>query len=106
MTRVVQLHDIAHARAGDKGNRLSISVIAYAPEFWPAILEQVTAERVRLLFGHRGVTEVVRYVLPKIQALNFVIEDALEGGVNSSLNVDTHGKTNSFHVLGLSVVLP
>lgn len=102
----VELHEIAHARAGDKGNRLNVSVIAYGPEVWPILLEQVTEERVHRLFRHRGATKVKRYVLTKLQALNFVIDDVLEGGVNASLNVDTHGKTNSFRVLSLEVTVP
>ena len=102
----VELHEIAHARAGDKGNRLNVSVVAYDPEVWPILLEQVTEERVHQLFRHRGATKVQRYVLTKLQALNFVIDDVLEGGVNASLNVDTHGKTNSFRVLSLEVTVP
>ena len=93
---VVPLHEIAHGRAGDKGNRSNISVIAYVPEAYPFILEQVTAERVHGLFAHRGATAVVRYELPKLAAINLVIDDVLEGGVNGSLNLDGHGKTLSF----------
>ncbi len=99
----VRLHEIAHGRAGDKGNRLNVSVVAYHPELWPVILEQVTEERVHALFRHRGATRVVRYALPNLCALNFVIDEVLEGGVNSSLNLDIHGKTNSFRVLGMEV---
>jgi hypothetical protein len=103
----VRLHEIAHARAGDKGNRLNISVIAYAQDdAWQIIREQVTTERVHELFRHRGASRVVRYELPKLQALNFVIDDVLEGGVNSALNVDTHGKTNSFRLLDLALSVP
>ncbi len=98
-----RLHEIAHGRAGDKGNRLNVSVIAYHPELWPVILDQVTEERVHALFRHRGATRVVRYALPNLHALNFVIDEVLEGGVNSSLNLDIHGKTNSFRVLGMEV---
>jgi hypothetical protein len=103
MTRLITmpLHEIAHARAGDKGNRLNISVIAYCSSVWPAILAQVTEERVREKFAHRGDVDVKRYVLSNLEALNFVIDNALEGGVNSSLNVDTHGKTNAFLLLDL-----
>ncbi len=97
------LHAIAHGRAGDKGNRLNVSVIAHEPEYWPILLEQVTEERVRDLFAHRLVTEVRRYEVPRLKALNFVIEDALEGGVNSSLGIDTHGKSLAYLVLGLTV---
>lgn len=100
------LHAIAHGRAGDKGNRLNVSVIAHEPEYWPILREQVTAERIVDLFAHRKVVEVRRYEVPRLGALNFVIEDALEGGVNSSLGIDTHGKTLSFLVLGMSVEVP
>lgn len=102
----VKLHEIAHGRAGDKGNRLNISVIAYSPQGWQVIREQVTGERVLELFRHRGASRVVRYELPQLQALNFVIDDVLEGGVNSALNVDTHGKTNSFRLLHLAISVP
>lgn len=102
----IKLHDLAHARAGDKGNRLNISVIAYSADAWPFLLEQVTAARVEELFKHRGASRVVRYELPKLHALNFVIDDVLEGGVNSGLALDTHGKTNSFRLLGLTLLVP
>jgi hypothetical protein len=102
----IALHEIAHARAGDKGNRLNVSVIAYHPDLWPIIREQVTEARIHDLFRHRGATQVVRYELPNLTALNFVIDDVLEGGVNSSLNLDIHGKSNSFRVLGLDIEIP
>lgn len=102
----VPLHAIAHGRAGDKGNRLNVSVIAYHPDAWPLLLEQVTEERVLSLFTHRGARRARRYELPQLQALNFVIDDALEGGVNSALCLDTHGKTSSFLVLGIHVEVP
>jgi hypothetical protein len=103
--RVIRLplHRIAHGRAGDKGNRLNISVIAYRAEAWPVLLAEVTEARVLALFSHRGATRVTRYVLPRLHALNLVIDDALEGGVNSSLGLDAHGKTSAFRVLDLSV---
>lgn len=75
----VPLHDIAHGRSGDKGNRLNISVIAYRPEAWPILVREVTEARVLAMFAHRGASRVTRYVLENIQALNFVIDDALEG---------------------------
>jgi hypothetical protein len=99
----VKLHAIAHGRSGDKGNRLNVNIIAYDELHWPILRDQVTSERVAALFAHRGVTEVRRYELPQLYALNFVIEDALEGGVNSSLAVDTHGKCLSYLVLGMDV---
>ena len=96
----VPLHAVAHARAGDKGNRSNISVIPYLPGAFTYLVEQVTEERMRGVFAHRGATGVKRYVLPKLPAMNFVIDNALEGGVNSSLGLDGHGKALSFLVLG------
>jgi hypothetical protein len=105
-SRIVSLHQIAHGRSGDKGNRLNINVIAYEPRHWLVLLAEVTEERVAALFAHRGVTKVTRYELPRLAALNFVIEDALEGGVNSSLGVDSHGKCLSYLVLGMEIPVP
>ena len=102
----VRLHQIAHGRSGDKGNRLNVNIIAYDPRHWPVLETEVTAERVAALFAYRGVTQVTRYELPRLGALNFVIEDALEGGVNSSLGLDTHGKCLSYLVLGMDVRVP
>ncbi|HEX4986175.1 MAG TPA: hypothetical protein VFV71_08925 [Burkholderiales bacterium] len=96
----VPLHAVAHARAGDKGNRSNVSVIAYRPEAFPLLVEQVTEARVLAVFAPRGATAVKRHVLPKLPAMNFVIDGALEGGVNASLGLDGHGKALSFLVLG------
>lgn len=99
----VPLHEVAHGRAGDKGNRLNISVIPYKPEAWPLLAEQLTEARVLEVFRHRGATAVRRYEMPRINAFNFVIDDVLEGGVNTALNLDGHGKTMSFRLLALPV---
>jgi hypothetical protein len=96
----VPLHAVAHARAGDKGNRSNISVIPYRPEAFALLVEQVTEERVLAVFAHKGATAVRRHVLPKLPAMNFVIDNALEGGVNASLCLDGHGKALSFLLLG------
>ena len=96
----VPLHAIAHGRAGDKGDASNISVIAYRAEAWEAISDQVTVARVLALFAPLGATSVRRYELPNLMALNFVIENALGGGVNASPAVDRHGKTLSFLALG------
>ena len=101
-----RLHELAHARAGDKGNRSNISLIPYKAEAYPYLLEQVTEQRVLSLFAHKGATKVIRYELPNLPALNFVIDDVLEGGVNASLNLDQHGKTLSYLLLTLSVSAP
>lgn len=97
MTR--PLHDIAHGRAGDKGDTSNISVIAYRAEDWPLIEAEVTAKKVEALFTRYGTVIVRRYTLPKLHALNFVIENALGGGVNASLALDRHGKTLSSFLL-------
>lgn len=102
----VPLHEIAHGRAGDKGNRCNISVIAFDPVAWPVLLAQVTPDRVRALFAHRGTTGVTRHELPRLAALNLVIDDVLEGGVNGALNLDGHGKTLAYHLLALEVEVP
>lgn len=96
----VPLHAVAHGRAGDKGNRSNISVIPYLRETFPYLQDQLTEARVLDLFRHKGATGVRRYELPRLPALNFVIDDALEGGVNGALCQDMHGKTLSFLLLG------
>ena len=100
------LHAFAHARAGDKGERGNISVIPYDEEAWEMLLEQVTEARVLELFAHRGATAVRRHELPTLKALNFVIDDVLQGGVNGSLNLDGHGKSLSFRLLEMPVRMP
>jgi hypothetical protein len=101
MNRIeVPLHAVAHARAGDKGNRSNISVIPYRAEAFATLVEQVTEERMLAVFAHKGATAVKRYLLPRLPAMNFVIDNALEGGVNASLGLDGHGKALSFLVMG------
>ena len=99
----VPLHSLAHARTGDKGNRSSISVIAYDARDWALLVEQVTESRVAALFAHRGPSHVQRYLLPRLCAMNFVLDDVLDGGVNGSLNLDTHGKCLSSLLLSLPI---
>lgn len=103
----VPLHAVAHGRAGDKGNRSNISVVPYMPQAYALLVEQITEDKVLALFAHKGASSVTRYELPNLLALNFVIDDALEGGVNGALNLDLHGKTLSFLLLGeLEVTVP
>lgn len=102
----VPLHLIAHGRTGDKGDRSNISVFAYRPEVFPLIVEQLTEARVADAFRDRRPTAVKRYLLPKLHGMNFVIDGVLDGGVNDSLNLDTHGKTLVFRVLELEVEVP
>jgi hypothetical protein len=103
--RTVPLRSLAHGRTGDKGNRSNISVIAYRAEDFDRLVEQVTEERVAAVFAHRQPTRVKRYLLPKLAAMNFVIDDVLDGGVNGSLNLDAHGKALVFLLLDLPITL-
>ena len=102
----VRLHEVCHARTGDKGNRLNVSLIPYHSEAFEYLREQVTEARVLALFSHRGATGVRRFELPNLPAFNFVIDDVLQGGVNASLNLDGHGKSLSFLMLTLEVTVP
>jgi hypothetical protein len=101
----VLLHSLAHARTGDKGDRSCISVIAYEARHWETLVDQVTEGRVADLFAHRRPSSVTRYLLPKLHAMNFVLDDVLDGGVNGSLNLDTHGKCLSSLLLTLPITL-
>ena len=106
VTQPIELHRIAHSRTGDKGGTANISLIAYKPEIFPLLVEQVTEEKVRELFRHRNPSSVRRYILPKIGAMNFVLENVLDGGVNDSLNLDSHGKTLSYLLLSMKIEVP
>lgn len=93
------LRDIAHTRTGDKGNRSTLSVIAYDPKDFALLEQQLTAERVRAHFAGLVNGPVERYDLPQLGALNFVMHNALGGGVTRSLALDAHGKCLSAHLL-------
>ena len=97
------LREVAHARAGDKGDRSNISLFVYEPRHFEAVKAQVTAERLKEAFPGLLRGTVKRYELPQLHGLNFVMDRALEGGVNESLNLDSHGKSFSFLLLGLEV---
>lgn len=100
----MKLREIAHSRTGDKGNISNISVIAYDAEDYELLREQVTAARVKAHFAGVVQGEVVRYELPNLAALNFVMDQALGGGVTRSLALDAHGKTLSSALLDLDIV--
>jgi len=106
MSRTIKLHDIAHARAGDKGNTSNVSVWVYDAGDYALVKEQLTAQRVKAAFADLIRGNVIRYELDHLQGLNFVMHDALEGGVNTSLNLDSHGKSWSYLLLGLAIELP
>lgn len=106
LTVRVPLHEVAHGRTGDKGNRVNISVIPYRDEAWPFLLEQLTPARVKEWFAAKGAGAVARYELPNLPAMNFVIDEVLQGGVNGALNLDGHGKSLAFHLLSMPVEVP
>lgn len=103
--RRVRLGEIATARAGDKGNISNICVFVPRPEHFAAVERQLTPERVAAAYPHLFCGPVRRYCVPHLGALNFVIENGLEGGVNTSLNLDAHGKSFSFLLLDLTIDL-
>jgi len=100
---VIKLREIAHSRTGDKGNISNISLIVYRLEDYPRIAEHVTAGRVKGWFKEIVRGEVTRYELPQLGALNFVMDQALGGGVVRSLAVDKHGKSLSSALLELEI---
>jgi non-ribosomal peptide synthetase component E (peptide arylation enzyme) len=102
----VKLREIAHSRTGDKGNTSNISVIAYDARYFPLLKQQVTAARVKAHFAGVVQGDVVRYELPNIAALNFVMDQTLGGGVTRSLALDAHGKSLSSALLDLEIELP
>jgi hypothetical protein len=99
----VTVYELGHARAGDKGNTSNVSVIAYDDKAWRILREQLTVERVMHAYSHIAKGPITRYELPKLRALNFVIENALGGGVTVSLAQDAHGKSLSYVMLGIEL---
>ena len=97
------LRELAHCRTGDKGKSVTVSVIAYDPADYARIERHVTPERVKAHFAGVVRGEVERYLVPNIGALNFVLHDALAGGVTRSLALDAHGKSLSSAMLSLEI---
>ena len=89
----LRVHDIAHCRAGDKGNTSNISVTTFDVQDYEHLRRHLTVERVMQAFAHIAKGPVTRYELPNLHALNFVIENALGGGVTVSLAQDIWGKS-------------
>ena len=99
----MKLREIAHSRTGDKGNNATVSVIAHREEDYPLILEKVTTVRVKEYLSGIVKGEVTRYEMPLIGALNFVLHDALAGGVTRTLSLDIHGKSLSSLLLDMDI---
>ena len=102
----VALHRAAHGRTGDKGDCSNVSVIAWHPALWPLLVDQVTEAAVARQFVHRRPSAVRRYLLPQLHSMNFVLDAALDGGVNDSLNLDSHGKALSYLLLDMPLQVP
>jgi hypothetical protein len=105
MSRLTKLRDVAHARAGDKGETSSISLVVFDRQHYPSVRGQVTSQRVKAHFGQLVGGRVDRYELPQLGALNFVLHEALQGGVTRSLALDPHGKSRSSLLLELEVFI-
>ena len=99
----MKLREIAHARAGDKGNTCNICVVPYDEKDYPFLREKLTAERVRAFFKEICFGEVIRYEVDSLSSLNFVLKNSLGGGVTRSLAVDKHGKTMGMALLELTL---
>lgn len=102
----IMLGQIAHARSGDKGNHANIGVLAYTDAGFQWLRKELTAERVAEYFDGLGATRVERFELPRVQALNFVLYNALAGGASQSLRIDTQGKLLGTAILDLSLPTP
>ena len=102
----VMLREIAHSRAGDKSNTSNISVIPYERKYFEIIKRQVTADAVREYFANLCYGSVTRYVLEEMGALNFVLEETLDGGNTRSLRVDGYGKSLSMYMLSMYIDVP
>jgi hypothetical protein len=97
----MRLRELAHSRTGDKGDTSNISLIALEPWYYPILERLVTEDRVREHFTGIVHGKITRYALPNLWALNFVMEQALGGGVTRSLAMDAHGKCLSQALLTL-----
>jgi hypothetical protein len=106
MSRRVMLRDLASARAGDKGNTSNISLWAYDREKYELLRSVLTPELLKKKFGKLFTGDIKIYPVDHLNGMNIVINNGLEGGVNSSLNVDFHGKSFSYVILGLPVDMP
>lgn len=99
----IKLLQVAHARSGDKGDTANVGLIAYKPEYYPILVEQVTGERVKAHFKGICLGEVERFVVPNLHALNFLLHESLDGGGTLSLKTDAQGKTYSAALLRMEI---
>ena len=98
-----KLIEFAHARSGDKGDTANIGIIALRPEYYPILVREVTAERVKEHFAGVCLGRVQRHELPNLDALNFLLHESLDGGGTLSLKADPQGKTYSSALLRMEI---
>jgi hypothetical protein len=98
-----KLIELAHARSGDKGDMSNIGLIALKPEYYPILVREVTAERVKQHFAGVCLGEVERFEVPNLEALNFLLRQALDGGGTVALKADPQGKTYSSALLRMEI---
>lgn len=102
----VRLLDLAHARSGDKGDTANVGVIAFRSEWYELLVQQLTVERVAKHFEGMITGPVVRFELPNLGALNFLLHGALDGGGTLSLKTDAQGKVFSTALLRMVLDIP
>ena len=101
--RMIKLVDVAHARSGDKGDTANVGLIALKPEYYPLLVKHVTAARVAKHFKGMITGTVERFELPNLNALNFLLHGALDGGGTISLKTDAQGKVLSTALLRMEI---
>ncbi len=104
--KIVFLRDIAYARSGDKGSSANIGVIAYTPTNYEFLKNNLSADKVEAYFKPLGVGKVIRYELPNLGALNFILPNALAGGGSRSLRIDAQGKALGQALLEMQLNVP
>lgn len=88
----MKLKTIAYARSGDKGSHVNVGIIAINESDYPRLVDALTEKRVMEFFFHLNPKRVIRYALPNLCALNFILEDVLDGGASLNLRIDAQGK--------------
>ena len=106
VTQAVSLFEIAYARSGDKGSSANIGVIAYTSKGFDFLKKMLSAKKVETYFKSLGVGKVIRYELPNLWALNFILPKILAGGGSNSLRIDAQGKALGQALLEIPLQIP
>ena len=99
----MKLREFAYSRSGDKGDIVNVCVFVYNDDNWDVLRRELTVEKVREKFGSLVKGEITRYELPGTKGLNFVMTEALGGGVSRSLRADPHGKSYQSLILDIDI---